>query len=98
MKMESFENSYEHKYNMMVERYKDLLQQHDDLMNREHKLFDDFLKIKMSIAADDIPEALSRMAAVKHRYREGFMQPEVEKKPEPVKQTSNTIQRRYRFD
>tara|TARA_R110002020_G_scaffold298438_1_gene514255 strand:+ start:609 stop:893 length:285 start_codon:yes stop_codon:yes gene_type:complete len=94
--MESFE--WEHKYNVMVERYKDLLQQHDDLMDREHKLFDDFLKIKMSIAAEDIPDALSRMAAVKYRYREGFMQPEVAKKPEPVKQISNTIQRRYRFD
>ena len=83
----------------MVEKYKDLLKQYDDLMDREHKLYEDFLKIKMSIAAEDIPDALSRMAAVKHRYREGFMQPEVEKKPEPVKQTNNnTIQRRYRFE
>ena len=94
--MESFE--WEHKYNMMVERYKDLLEENDYLTKRVHKLFNDFLKIKMSIAADDIPEALSRIAVVKHRYREGFIQPEVEVKPEPVKQTSNTIQRRYRFD
>ena len=91
------EETYKHKYYAMIERYKDLLEQHDDLMDREHKLYADFLKIKMSISADDIPEALAKISEVKYRYREGFIKPKTtDYKPKEI--TNNTMQRTYRYE
>tara|TARA_R100000008_G_scaffold45816_1_gene26944 strand:- start:262 stop:537 length:276 start_codon:yes stop_codon:yes gene_type:complete len=90
------EPNYKHKYYAMVEHYKDLLEQYDNLMDREHKLYEDFLKIKMSIVAGDVPDALLRTAVVKDRYRDGFAQPE-EVEPAPV-YTKNITKRRYGFE